>query len=280
MEGIQNTFDRLFDTLIANKFPYTGDLIHVFVGGSGLHGGRVGNTHDDDFYGIFIEPPNKVIGLHNYPHYVWSSAGDSERNKAGDIDICLYSLRKWVGLATGGNPTCLGFLFTPETNMAALRGNAWVKHHAWQTIRDNRKLLLSKSCINAFEGFAKHQLERVMGTRGLGKHGQRPELEERYGYDVKAAMHVVRLLCEGIELLMFGTITYPRPERDLLIAIRSGQFEKEAIQVKADDLFARLKATWSTSVLPEKVDEEAVSDLIVKIYLRHWQENGYIPSRF
>ena len=65
----------------------------------------------------------------------------------------------------------------------------------------------------AFEGFARQQLDRVLGLRGKGKHGQRPELEEKFGYDTKAAMHVIRLLKEGIEYMHHGQITYPRFEK-------------------------------------------------------------------
>jgi hypothetical protein len=37
-------------------------------------------------------------------------------------------------------------------------------------------------------------------------------------------MHVVRLLHEGIEWMRTGTITLPRPEKDLLITIRTGNY--------------------------------------------------------
>jgi len=85
----------LFEQLKANKFPYTDNLIHLFRGGSDLHGAQLVNKHDDDWYGVYVEPPEMVIGLKDYPHYVWSSAGDTKRNVPGDMDICFYSLRKW-----------------------------------------------------------------------------------------------------------------------------------------------------------------------------------------
>jgi len=65
---------------------------------------------------------------------------------------------------------------------------------------------------------------RLLGTRGRGKKGQRPELEQVYGYDVKAGMHTVRLLNEYLELMRDGRITLPRPERELLIKIRTGKW--------------------------------------------------------
>ena len=78
---------------------------------------------------------------------------------------------------------------------------------------------------------AKHPLNSVVSLRhsfavyreiGAGKKGQRHELIGAHGYDIKAAMHVIRLLKEGIELMRSCTITLPRPEKDLLITIRTG----------------------------------------------------------
>jgi len=66
-----------------------------------------------------------------------------------------------------------------------------------------------------FRGFAEAQLRRLPGI-GTGKKGQRHELIGVHGCDIKAAMHVIRLLNEGIELMRSGTITLPRPDKELL----------------------------------------------------------------
>jgi hypothetical protein len=48
---------------------------------------------------------------------------------------------------------------------------------------------------------------------GTGKKGQKHELIGVHEYDIKAAMHLICLLNEGIELMRSGTITLPRPEQ-------------------------------------------------------------------
>jgi hypothetical protein len=62
----------------------------------------------------------------------------------------------------------------------------------------NRHVFLARSFVKPFVGFAddqlKRQLKRMTGSKGRGKKGQRPEIEEKFGYDVKAAMHALRLL--------------------------------------------------------------------------------------
>lgn len=252
---------EVMEQVEANGFPYFADLIHMFVGGSGLHGGRVEGKNDDDYYGVYVEPEEMVIGLREYPHYVWSTAGDTARNQPGDLDVCFYSLRKWCRLAAGGNPTALGFLFAPNL----------LSHPEWETVNLFSGLFASKEHAAPFEGFARQQLERVMGTRGKGKHGQRPELEAQFGYDVKAAMHVIRLLGEGVEYMQTGKITYPRPNRELLIAIRQGKYDAPFIADMAGHLFNDLNQARQESSLPEKVDMDKVSALVVTAYLKHWE---------
>ena len=258
------------DTAERNGFPYRDRMIHLFVGGSGLHGARLEGKHDDDFYGIFVEPEDKALGLSSYPHYVWSSAGDTERNKPGDVDITFYSLRKWAGLAAGGNPTALGFLFAPSI----------IRVPVWQGIQRDYMLFAAKEHYAPFEGFARQQLNRVLGLAGKGKHGQRPELEEKFGYDVKAAMHVIRLLGEGIEYLNTGKITYPRPNKELLIAIRSGKYDQNFVKDMADILFEDLKRAQRESTLPETVDRDRISALVVNAYLMHWGREKSIREVF
>jgi uncharacterized protein len=260
----------LFEQLKANKFPYASNLIHLFRGGSDLHGAQLANKHDDDWYGVYVEPPEMVIGLKDYPHYVWSSAGDTKRNVPGDMDICFYSLRKWAKLASGGNPTCLSYLFADNT---------LDKTDLWQEVRNMRTLFLSKACAEQFRGFAMAQRQRYMGERGQGKHGQRPELEEKFGFDTKAAMHVMRLLGEGIELMQAGEITYPRPNKSLLIAVREGKYDQAFLKDMTDQLFSDLDRAQRESDLPDQVDKEAISKFLTKFYLKVWGRDDCATNR-
>ena len=81
-----------------SDFPYMERLIHVFVGGSELHGAKVHGTDDLDIDGVYVEPPKLVLGLETLPHYVWSTAGNERQNGPADVDVTLYSLRKWAGM--------------------------------------------------------------------------------------------------------------------------------------------------------------------------------------
>jgi uncharacterized protein len=256
--------EQLLSAVERSEFPHIEGLIHLFVGGSELHGAKVGETDDLDIYGAYLEPPELVVGLDRSDFYVWSTAGNERRNGPDDIDVCLYSLRKWAGLAAKGNPTALHFLFAP---------NRLAHSRVWQDLLPNKNLLLSRAAARQFRGFADSQVRRVRGL-GTGKKGQRHEFIDVYGYDVKAAMHIIRLLNEGIELMRSGTITLPRPEKDLLIRIRTGQYGSlEQVLDLATNLFLELDEAESKSDLPETVDRAAVSKLVAETYLRFWNRS-------
>lgn len=242
-------------------FLYLDDLIHLFVGGSELHGAKVQDTDDLDIYGVYLEPPEAALGLDKQEFYVWSTAGDERRNGPDDIDICLYSLRKWAGLAAKGNPTALHFLFSD---------NYSANTKLWEGIRTHREVFLSRQSALQFRGFAEAQIRRLQGI-GTGKKGQRHEVIEVHGYDVKAAMHTIRLLNEGIELMRFGTITLPRPEKDVLVSIRTGHYGSlERVLNLANRLFGDLEEAEKESTLPERVNRAHISKVVSDTYLLHW----------
>jgi len=247
-----------------SEFPFPERVIHLFVGGSELHGAKVHGTDDLDIYGVYIEPPEMILGLSSFPHFVWSTAGNDRRNGPHDVDITLYSLKKWAGLACKGNPTALHFLFAE-----GVMGNA-----IWKEVVARRHVFLARQCMNQFRGFADAQLQRMTGKRGRGKKGQRPEIEAKFGYDVKAAMHTLRLLYECRELMSEGRITLPRPERGFLIKVRTGKFSMEKVLEKASELSQECEKAAEVSMLPEKVDRRAVSELITHWYLKMWTEKS------
>jgi uncharacterized protein len=53
--------DQLVSAVERSQFPYLDSLIHLFVGGSELHGAKVKDTDDLDIYGVYLEPPALVL---------------------------------------------------------------------------------------------------------------------------------------------------------------------------------------------------------------------------
>jgi uncharacterized protein len=248
--------------------PSGGDIVHAFVGGSELHGAKVEGTDDHDIYGVYIEAPARALGIdamdHSHQHFVWSTAGTDRRNTADDVDITLFSLQKWAYLACKGNVTKLHFLFAqpdPELTLPV-----------WERILARRPMFLAKSHLHSFLHFAEDQFARLTGEKGRGKKGQRPELELKFGYDTKAAMHTLRILHEAEELLLHGTLTLPGPYKDDLIRIRKGEWTLEQVEKQVNDMKRRCTEAQGRSPLREAIDRAAVSALVADCYRTHWQQ--------
>lgn len=265
---MSKTIEDVLDAINNSNFPFKDGLIMAFIGGSQLHGAKLEGNDDLDIYGVYIEPPDFPLGLDVHEHYVTSTSGNERRNGPDDVDITLYSLRKWATLACKGNPTALHFLFVSK--------NLYLTS-TWLEIEKQKDKFLSRKHVSHFKGFADAQLRRTMGLSGQGKHGQRPELENRFGYDVKSAMHVIRLLNEGIELMREHKITLPRPEKELLISIRSGAWSQDRLINEANKLFVEIDNAAAESTLPSSINRQEISKLIAANYLDFW-EFGFLGS--
>jgi uncharacterized protein len=251
----------LLDLVRLSGFDRPETLVHLFVGGSELHGAKVGQTDDTDLYGVYIEDPEQALGLSSREHFVWSTAGNDRRNGPDDVDVTLYSLRKWAGMAAKGNATALHFLFAEPKE---------VSPSAWRKIQKSKSVFLSRTSAKQFLGFADAQFKRLTGEKGSGKKGQRPEYIGKFGYDTKAAMHGLRLLYECMELMQDGRITLPRPEKNLLIEVRSGSWTFERVLQHAKRLFKEVEDAVVMSPLPEKVERSEISRLIAQTHLEFW----------
>jgi predicted nucleotidyltransferase len=106
---------RLMQEVLRSGFDRPEAVIHLFIGGSELHGAKVGATDDLDIYGVFLDGPAVVLGLEPRKHFVWSTATDDRRNGPEDVDLTLYSLRRWAQLTAKGNATALHFVFADAT---------------------------------------------------------------------------------------------------------------------------------------------------------------------
>lgn len=237
-------------------FKYPDFLLMNYIGGSKAHGAKVGDTDDTDHFGVFVEPPIVSLGIDNYPHFVYTTGGQPGGNGPADIDVTLFSLRKWAGLAVKGNPSALHFLFAPDATYD--RFGIW-RHY----VLSNTKSFLAKGHVKAFLGFANDQMDRLLGKKGQ-KNCHRAAIEEKFGYDTKYAMHVIRLYGEAKELMETGKITLPRPNKDQLIRIRKGEYGLSAIKELGEELEHHAIQASEKSDLPEHVDREIVSRYIAQ----------------
>jgi hypothetical protein len=90
----------------------------------------------------------------------------------------------------------------------------------------------------------------------------RAELERQHGYDTKHAMHLIRLMRMGLEVLETGNLRVRRDDADELSAIRDGAMSFDEILAQADSLRSRMEVAAQASLLPVDVDRDRVDELL------------------
>lgn len=245
------------------------------VVGSTAHGLHTDDGVDDrDEMGVCIEPMSAMIGQSEFEQLIYRTAAEREgkhdaRSRAGDLDLTVYSLRKWTRLALHGNPTVLTLLFLPpelcvERNAVGAQLQELAPH------------FVSREAGQRFLGYLTAQKQRLIGERG-GKDVHRPELVEKYGYDTKYAMHMVRLGFQGVEFLKSGRLTLPmpEPERSWIRSIRIGKVTQQEVLQRAGGLEREIKDLIDgPGPLPEKANAKPVWAWVRSTYLEWWKSEA------
>lgn len=251
----------------------TGMILRTLVG-SGVHGTAIQGQDDRDEMGVAIEPPAAALGLRAFTHYEFRTAqpdgprpgGQQPTSGPDDLDLIVYSLRKFAGLAAKGNPTVLLPLFVPNDAVCYI-------NDLGRELRQHRDMFVSLQAGYRFKGYLHSQRQGLMGLRSGGTRNQgRADIRARYGFDTKFAMHMVRLGLQGVELLRTGSITLPMPLSDLrwLQELRRGEHAKEEALARAEALEAEIDGLMPTSSLPPEPDWIRINDWLVSAHRRHW----------
>ena len=214
-------------------------------------------TCDKDYMEFYVYDKDYYLGLDGYHR-----RGDTFELKKGDVDLVGHELRKAFDLMLKGNPNILVTLFNDPSNYIELTDGA-------KMILHNRSLFLSaRNMKMRFAGYAYSQLHRMQKAEYAGYMGKkRKAIVDKYGYDTKNAMTLVRLLQEGIELLKTGKLVIYKTgtTRDFLLDIKRAKFTLKEVQEMADNLFADLDKAYSESVLPELLNGRKINKLLIDI---------------
>ena len=237
--------------------------------GSSVHGLVLSGTDDRDEMGVCVEPCRYVVGFGEFEHWVYRSAAEREsnpgaRSRAGDLDLTIYSLRKWTRLALQGNPTVLLLLFLPDDALVSTT-------NAGKQLQGLAPCFASRQAGRRFLGYLEAQRQRLVGERGQ-RDINRTELVEQFGYDTKYAMHMLRLGHQGVEFLESGRLTLPMkdPVRAHLMDVRQGRSNLESVLDECRQLEARLTAMMDSSPLPMEPDFKTIESFVMDTYLTAW----------
>lgn len=206
---------------------------------------------DVDVYGFFVPPPSvsspEAVDEFRALHLLVDDNGQPR-----EYDLVLFSVDKFFERCVAGKPQSLETLFVDEANIVCATPSARI-------VRAGRKVFLSKAAARDFRYFAKLQLEGLISRSWTD--GKRAASIARFGYDVKAGYHIVRLMHEAKQLLIEEDLDLKR-NVPMLLDIRAGRWTEQDIIACFERLDAELEQLYQTTNLPDVPNAEDVCHLL------------------
>lgn len=251
-----------------------GNEILRTVVGSEAFGMELPGVGDRDEMGVYVETPEQLLGLEiSSEHYVSRTKPEGVRSGPGDVDLTMYSLRKFAYLACAGNPTILTPLFVPSEFILETT-DPW---YGFKLRSIGPSLFLSQRAGGRFLGYLNRQRERMTGGGRQSRVPKRPELIEAHGYDTKYASHALRLGYQGVELMTTGWLDLPMHGEGLeaCMEVKRGDVTFEEALRRVDEVRDRLVSVKESgkSPLPKKPDMDQVNRRLVEMHQHYWRDN-------
>jgi uncharacterized protein len=247
------------------------DNIHYEVlMGSYAYGCHDPDKSDSDIYGVVI-PPKEIIfphlngkilnfdkNINKFEQYEQHHVIDGRK----EYDLNIYNIIKYFRLCADGNPNMVDSLFVPANCILHITA-------VGNMIRENRKLFLSKKCWHTFKGYSYAQMAAIKSGRKTTTSNRRVDID-RYGYDVKYAYHIVRLLSEVEQILVEGDLDL-QLNREQLKSIRRGEWKLEDILTFFNDKEKQLEQLYLESKsIPDLIQEDKIKQLLVDCLEHHY----------
>ena len=231
--------------------------------GSYVYGASDANS-DTDLYAVVVPPADQLIlakqrylgfGPKPYQFETWQKPDleSVDTLPRPTIDMSVYNIVKYFHLVADANPNMVDSLFVPPKH--------WVySHAAWDLVYSQRHQFLSKKIFPRYYGYANSNRHKLQDKQATGK---RKATIDQYGYDIKAAYHLYRLMSEGLEMALHGTLTLEDDHRSVVMRnIRTGEYSLAEFQLGMEALEGRFKAAETKSTLPDEVDWKKLNHLL------------------
>jgi hypothetical protein len=246
--------------------------------GSRLYGTSTPES-DHDLRGFAFTPFEYLIGVNQF-----------KMRDLGD-DHKIFSVWRFLDLAMGGDPLLTEILFAPEDKIVkctelgkgilelrddiisnvSFRRIMGYSNSEWRktigckieskenkkdkdnVLNDIRNLFKpNKEQMDTIVGVLDQLDEKIMVPSFSGMGEKRKADMAKYGYCRKNAVHSIRLVKQVTELMKTATLTFPRPEAELLMSIRNGELTKDEVQAVYDDARTQAEEQRENSSLPDK----------------------------
>jgi len=222
------------------------------------------STDDIDLMGVYMAPKEYYVGL-GYGK-IYRKAVEKFIDK---WDTVSYEFRKFIHLLLKSNPNILSLLWVIPQHYLEIEDPI---HKAWgKMLVDNRDCFTSRKIYKSFTGYAKDEFKAMTKHERKGYMGKkRKALIKKYGYDVKNASHLIRLLKMEIEYLDNGELKIFREEdARLLKDIKTGKWTLTDVIKYSDKLFKDAKKAYKYTNLPEEPNTKKIEELVMDIIMEY-----------
>lgn len=232
--AIKKHFHDLDKTSALDDMNLDEFVIYRCIVGSRAYG-LDNESSDVDRRGIYLPPAEMQ----------WSLYGVPEQLEHKDSEECYWEMKKFLTLALKANPNVLECLYTPLIEHATPLANE---------LLEMRVAFLSKLVYQTYNGYVMSQFKKL-----------EQDLRAHDTIKWKHAMHLIRLLLQGINILHEGFLPVRVDEhKEKLLAIRRGETDWQDINEWRLSLHKDFDAAFAKSTLPERPDYESVNAFLIK----------------
>ena len=189
---------------------------------------------DTDYRGIYLPPAR----LH------WSLYGVPEQLENKEKEECFWELQKFLILALKANPNILECLNTPLVEY---------KNEIADELLSIKRIFFSKLVYQTYNGYVMSQFKKL-----------EQDLRARGEIRWKHAMHLIRLILQGIEILNSGELNVQiSVHREQLLAVKRGEITWDALNVRRLELHKQFERAFAETTLPERPDYERANEFLI-----------------
>lgn len=233
------------------------------------------DTSDFDVNGFCI-PPKEVV----FPHLKGEIEGfgrqkqtfkgyqkhhifdpDVLKGKGRTYDLNIYNIVHYMSLCMENNPNMLTTLYVPRECILTSTSIS-------EMVRERRDIFLHKGAWHRYKGYAYSQRHKMQG-KNPESGSNRDRLRKEFGFDVKYAYHMVRLLYEVEMILNEHTIDIRR-HKEHLKTIRRGEVTQKDIIQWCDSKESALERAYEESTLRYSPDETVIQNLLLDCLEHHY----------
>lgn len=190
---------------------------------------------DTDLRGIYLPPAE----------FHWSMFGVPEQIESKETEECYWELRKFLILVLKANPNILECLFTPLVEYADALA---------EELLSIRKIFLSKLVYQTYNGYVMSQFKKIEA-----------DLRVAGAVKWKHAMHLIRLLLQGIEILREADLIVRVSEnRARLFSVKNAELDWREVNEWRVNLHGEFDEAFAKTNLPENPDYKRVNEFLIK----------------